>query len=339
MLYKILKTAANLIITLGLALMLLGLGGSARRVYADLSLLYEVAGQAGILPASLAPWIDAPPADASAFASQTSAPAHPLTTSAPAFPPTISAPAHPPTNSAPAHSAATSTQADPVDLAAWEHFDPSIFDEHIEGFLPFSVAEAEGSAPALVPLAPAVLADAVLAPESEDPPPPAEQPQAAAPPVEEPQFPRFPTRLVIPAIDLDAPVVAVFPQRVRVGGQRYEQWQAPSQFAAGFHESSAWLGQAGNTVLNGHHNIYGMVFGRLHELEQRDEIIVYGDDRPYQYRVNQVMILEERGASLQQRAENARWIFPSDDERLTLVTCWPPESNTHRLIVIATRYP
>ena len=33
--------------------------------------------------------------------------------------------------------------------------------------------------------------------------------------------------------------------------------------------------------------------------------------------------------------ENAAWIMPSEDERLTLVTCWPYTSNTHRLIIVA----
>jgi len=33
--------------------------------------------------------------------------------------------------------------------------------------------------------------------------------------------------------------------------------------------------------------------------------------------------------------QNARWIMASSDERLTLVTCWPAYSNTHRLILVA----
>jgi len=35
------------------------------------------------------------------------------------------------------------------------------------------------------------------------------------------------------------------------------------------------------------------------------------------------------------RQENARWIAPTDDERLTLVTCWPYTNNTHRVVVVA----
>jgi LPXTG-site transpeptidase (sortase) family protein len=45
--------------------------------------------------------------------------------------------------------------------------------------------------------------------------------------------------------------------------------------------------------------------------------------------------LREAGESSKTRMENASWIGESNDERLTLVTCWPYESNTHRLIVVA----
>ncbi|HOG80388.1 MAG TPA: sortase, partial [Anaerolineaceae bacterium] len=47
------------------------------------------------------------------------------------------------------------------------------------------------------------------------------------------------------------------------------------------------------------------------------------------------MILPERNQPVEQRIENARWIEPSVDTRLTLITCWPYESNTHRLVVVA----
>jgi sortase A len=36
-----------------------------------------------------------------------------------------------------------------------------------------------------------------------------------------------------------------------------------------------------------------------------------------------------------QRLANALWIMPSKDERLTLITCYPYDSNTHRLIIVA----
>lgn len=141
--------------------------------------------------------------------------------------------------------------------------------------------------------------------------------------------------IVIPSIGLDAPVIVSHTKMVVVGKHTFAQWEAPNLRAAGWQESSALLGEPGNTVLNGHHNVYGEVFGRLYELSQGDEIIMYSGNRDFHYAVSQVMKLEERNASLKQRLENARWVLPSSDERLTLVTCWPPISNTFRLIVVA----
>lgn len=147
--------------------------------------------------------------------------------------------------------------------------------------------------------------------------------------------PNIPSRLVIPAIGLDAPVVQSQPAKVKIGGETFEQWRAPDKFAVGWHANSALLGQVGNTVLNGHHNINGKVFEHLHNVVQGDEVIVYGGDMQYTYIVVNVMILPERNVDLATRLENARWILPSNDERLTMITCWPANSNTHRLIVVA----
>jgi sortase A len=51
------------------------------------------------------------------------------------------------------------------------------------------------------------------------------------------------------------------------------------------------------------------------------------------------MIVPERSATPEERLDNARWILPSNDERLTLITCWPYDSNSHRLILVAAPLP
>jgi LPXTG-site transpeptidase (sortase) family protein len=146
-----------------------------------------------------------------------------------------------------------------------------------------------------------------------------------------------PRRIVIPSIEVDAPVTTVSLAAVQNDGQTYYQWQVPEAYEVGWHNTSAPLGQPGNTVLNGHHNIHGEVFGKLVDLEAGAEIIVYDKTEPHRYTVADVQILPERGQPLAVRLENAAWIQPTDDERLTLVTCWPHTDNTHRLIVVA--YP
>ncbi len=142
---------------------------------------------------------------------------------------------------------------------------------------------------------------------------------------------RIPTRIVIHAIDLDAPI--------EISGWHtidgVSEWDIPDHFAAGWLKLSAPLGQIGNTVLTGHHNIDGEVFRRLVELKPGDQIVVYSDDEPFFYTVTTRKILRERDQPLAVRLKNAQWIQPTDDERLTLVTCWPYTSNTHRLIIVA----
>jgi len=134
---------------------------------------------------------------------------------------------------------------------------------------------------------------------------------------------------------LDAPVVPVGQHPIKLGEQIYSQWDVPPARAAGWHQTSAPLGTQGNTVLNGHHNIYGEVFRYLNALKPGDIITLESETRRYQYIVAQTMTLPEEGQPVAIRQENARWILPTDDERVTLVTCWPYLTNTHRLVVIA----
>jgi len=143
------------------------------------------------------------------------------------------------------------------------------------------------------------------------------------------------TRLVIPSIGLEAPIITVGYINYEVNGQATTTWAVPSSFAAGWHHTSAPPGQAGNTVLNGHQNIHGGVFRNLTALETGDEIIVYVGENAHHYRVSERHLLAEEGQPLAVRAENARWILPTQDERLTLVTCAPSAQSTHRLIVVA----
>ena len=150
--------------------------------------------------------------------------------------------------------------------------------------------------------------------------------------------PEIPQSIWIPAIDLYAPILPMDVEVVDIDGVEYDQWTAPNEFAAGWHADSAPLGQ-GNTVLNGHHNIYGEVFRYLVDLKEGDEIIVYSDNLAYRYSVRERVIFPERFAKPEQRVQNAELVHSTDDERLTLITCWPYESNTHRLVLVAKPVP
>jgi len=141
----------------------------------------------------------------------------------------------------------------------------------------------------------------------------------------------IPRRIVIPAIQLDAPIETVGWHVVN----GVSQWDVPDYYAAGWLMTSAPLGKAGNTALTGHHNIDGEVFRDLVKLKPGDFITLYAQGQPFYYEVKSRHILPERGQPEKVRLENARWIQPTADERITLITCWPYTSNTHRLIIVA----
>ncbi len=146
---------------------------------------------------------------------------------------------------------------------------------------------------------------------------------------------RIPDRILIDAIGLDAPIKAVGQHSVTIDKLVYSQWDVPNEYAVGWHNSSASLGTAGNTVLNGHHNVYGEVFRYLVALKPGERIVLEAKGTRFEYVVTQIMVLVEEGQPIEVRRENARWILPTADERVTLITCWPYTSNVYRLVVVA----
>ncbi|HEY3345340.1 MAG TPA: sortase, partial [Anaerolineaceae bacterium] len=146
-----------------------------------------------------------------------------------------------------------------------------------------------------------------------------------------------PDRIVIPDIKLDAPIAKVPFRLVRddATGMVLQQWLVPNIFAVGWQGDSAQLGVPGNTILDGHHNEFGKVFRYLVNTQPGEEIDLYSGNTLFKYTITNKMILLERNQPLSVRFSNARWLLPSTDQRITLVTCWPYTSNTHRLIVVA----
>jgi sortase A len=144
----------------------------------------------------------------------------------------------------------------------------------------------------------------------------------------------IPTRLVIQSVGIDSEIVPVGWTVVEQGGRQYSIWQV-ADFVVGWHQTTSVLGQPGNTVMAGHHNVKGEVFRDLVNVEVGDNVIVYAGDQKFEYVVDLKTIVPEKGEPLEVRQRNAQWIAPTDDERLTFVTCWPYSNNTHRVIVVA----
>lgn len=150
--------------------------------------------------------------------------------------------------------------------------------------------------------------------------------------------PAIPTRLEMPAIGVASKINPVGWQLVEQNGQRFSIWEV-ADYAVGWHQTSARLGQPGNTVMAGHNNIKGEVFRDLASVEIGDKIIAYAGQQKFEYIVELKTIVREKGEPPEVRQRNAQWIAPTKDERLTLVSCWPYTSNTHRVIVVAKPSP
>lgn len=149
----------------------------------------------------------------------------------------------------------------------------------------------------------------------------------------------LPDRLAIPAINVDTPVVELgWKVNTSASGSILSEWDV-AEYAAGWHKNSAVPGEAENVVMSAHNNILGSVFRELDQLKRGDVIYVYAGGTKYAYDVDEVLILPEKYASAKQRKSNVRFIQETGTERLTLVSCWPRDDNTHRIVVIANPAP
>ncbi len=146
-----------------------------------------------------------------------------------------------------------------------------------------------------------------------------------------------PIRIEIPQIEMDANIAPIGLQPIEIAGETHYQWMVPTEYKAGWHNTSSRIGDGGNIVINGHHNIHGEVFRDIVDLEEGAQIILHDPQNRYVYEVQEVHVLEERDQPLAVRQENAQWINDTADERITLITCWPYSDNSHRVIVVA--YP
>jgi sortase A len=148
-----------------------------------------------------------------------------------------------------------------------------------------------------------------------------------------------PVRLVIPSVNIDSKIVPVTWNMIPApGGGMKAEWQV-ADYAVGHHAGSANPGQrTGNVVLSGHVDYKGQVFKDLHKVNKGDEVIVYTERGQYLYVVTDIKLVLEEGASEEQKRANARFMDPTPDPTLTMITCWPYGIDTHRLIVIARPY-
>jgi sortase A len=121
------------------------------------------------------------------------------------------------------------------------------------------------------------------------------------------------TRIVIPKINVDAPIVA---------GVTWEDLKK----GVGHLPGSAQPGQRGNMYLAAHNDIFGEIFRHLDKLDVGDEFHVYAGQSKYTYIIREKRIIEPTDVEV---------MLPTTEPVATLQTCYPYLIDTHRLIVVA----
>lgn len=143
-----------------------------------------------------------------------------------------------------------------------------------------------------------------------------------------PRLPHRVVRIASPDIKLDTRVYEVY-------GTLAGTWEV-ADYAAGHQYTSKNPGEGGNIVLSGHNNWHGEVFRYLEFLKPGDTINLWTlEGKEYTYKVQTIEKLKEAGVSRAQRLEHGKVMDDAPTEQLTLITCWPYATYTHRLIVIA----
>jgi sortase A len=125
--------------------------------------------------------------------------------------------------------------------------------------------------------------------------------------------PGQPTRIQIPAINVDAQIVA---------GDTWDQLKK----GVGHHIGTANPGERGNLVLSAHNDVFGEIFRHLDQLQPGDEIIIYSGSQRYRYTVSQQRLVAPTQVDV---------MAPTNEPSVTLVSCYPYLVDNQRIVVSA----
>ncbi len=114
---------------------------------------------------------------------------------------------------------------------------------------------------------------------------------------------------------------------VSMTGFSYGEWEVPRWTAAHYWPISGVPHTAGNIVLAGHVGYSDIIFSSLPNAAAGDEIFLTVGGNERRYVVDDVLLL----------LPHETWVMaPTEQEMLTLITCYPVGVYSHRLIVRAT---
>ena len=136
--------------------------------------------------------------------------------------------------------------------------------------------------------------------------------------------------IVIPKIAANARVISA------VDASNQREYLSSLQKGVAHASGTSFPGENGHIYLFAHSTdyfwnvgTYNAVFYLLYKLGQEDEIDLFYQGRRYVYKVTETKIVSPREVQYLTRK--------TDDEFLTLQTCWPPGTTLKRLLVFAKR--
>lgn len=135
--------------------------------------------------------------------------------------------------------------------------------------------------------------------------------------------------LLIPSLNIDAPVIA------DVDGADKDAYFKALENGVAQLKGSAKPEDGSNIFIFGHSSFYWYkpgdykeIFVNLEDIKIGDEIILWYNSREYKYQVTSKETVEPSQVDV---------IFPTREEQVSLMTCVPPGTTLHRLIVVAKR--
>jgi sortase (surface protein transpeptidase) len=143
------------------------------------------------------------------------------------------------------------------------------------------------------------------------------------------------TRIVIPAADINAPVLTVGMRPTTSSDE--QEWDI-ARYAVGHHNKTGVPGQGENIVFSSYASDYGRIFANLDKAIPGSTITVYEGDVAHNYTVVSQKLIKAPHPSTREQISDSEIIAPTKGEQVTFITCWPPSGSdrySSYLVVIA----
>jgi sortase (surface protein transpeptidase) len=143
------------------------------------------------------------------------------------------------------------------------------------------------------------------------------------------------TRIVIPAADINAPVLTVGMRPTTSSDE--QEWDI-ARYAVGHHNKTGVPGQGENIVFSSYASDYGRIFANLDKAIPGSTITVYEGDVAHNYTVVSQQLVKAPHPITREQISANEIIAPTKGEQVTFITCWPSSGSdrySSYLVVIA----